>query len=62
MEFLRIFFGGVFQTRFNLTKRNIVQVGSRYVTILYLKFKMSNHKIVFLLRVVVILPGISLRK
>ena len=30
--------------------------------ILYLKFKMSNHKIVFLSRVVMILPGISLRK
>ena len=35
---------------------------SWFLLILYLKFKMSNDKIVFLSRVIVILPGISVRK
>ena len=34
----------------------------KLLKILYLKFKMSNHKIVFLSRVLVILPDISFRK
>ena len=33
-----------------------------HYTVLYLNFKLPNHKIVFLSRVVVILPGIMFRK
>ena len=40
----------------------LVMCIERYLGILYLKFKMSNHKIVFLSRVVVILLSISFRK
>ena len=49
------FFAGFIKLR-DISRRSL------YVIILYLKFKMSNHKIVFLSRVVMILPGISLRK
>ena len=41
---------------------NTIPLNNRFNVILYLKFKMSNHKIVFLSRVVVILPSISFRK
>ena len=45
-----------------LTADNSKRKQEKFKTILYPKFKMSNHKIVFLSRVVVILPGISLGK
>ena len=35
---------------------------NQLMLILYLKFKVSNHKLVFISRVVVILPGISFRR